>query len=171
MIPWPIARARPWLRGLASTVSRYLKKRSKSRVSVHSFTRVAKGNWQTKVRRTIGFPSGLGLDRYRNETEGRFRNQYLGAYTNPPLRTISLRPPTVVVSRLMSRRTRLRSVRNSKDFTTRTVMMADVLGRAWFVSVSSKPEDMMAAKWYMTLELLSSFIPICGAIGPEHHPL
>jgi len=62
-------------------------------------------------------------------------------------------------------------VRNSKDFTTRTVMIADVLGRAWFVSVSSKPEDMMAAKWYMTPELLFSFIPVRGAIGPEHHPL
>src|SRR5712671_6629508 len=59
------------------------------------------------------------------------------------LRAISLRFPIVVVSRLMSRRTRLRSVRNSNDFITRTVMMADVFGRARFVSVSSRPEDMM----------------------------
>ena len=43
----------------------------------------------------------------------------------------------------MSRRTRLRSVRNSKDFMTRTVMMADVFGRARFVSVWSKSEDMI----------------------------
>ena len=59
-----------------------------------------------------------------------------GVNTYTPVRVISLRSPTVVVSRFMSRRTRLRSVRNSKDFITRTVMMADVFGRARFVSVS-----------------------------------
>lgn len=40
----------------------------------------------------------------------------------------------------MSRKTKLRSVRNSKDFITRTVMTTDVFGRARFVSVSSKPD-------------------------------
>jgi hypothetical protein len=67
-------------------------------------------------------------------------------FVDAPLRAISLRFPTVVVSRLMSRRTTLRSVRNSKDFITRTVMTADVLGRARFVSVSSKPEVMMTSR-------------------------
>ncbi len=44
--------------------------------------------------------------------------------------------PTVVVSRFISWRTRLRSVRNSKDLITRTVRVASVGGRVRFVKTS-----------------------------------
>ena len=83
-------------------------------------------------------------------------------HANSQLRAISLRSPTVVVSRLMSRRTRLRSVRNSKDFIMRMVMTADVVGRARFVSVSSKPEDMMTAISAQLLNDSRGGGPVCG---------
>lgn len=58
-----------------------------------------------------------------------------------PWRAISLSWATVVVSRLMLWRTRLRSVRNSKDLMILRVRVADVFGRASFVWTSEKSED------------------------------
>jgi hypothetical protein len=142
---WFVTTARPWHRGLWCIVSKYLY-RPVAGSAYSPLQDGQRGTEQTKVCRTIGFPSGLGLDRYvKPGVRGVCDPKALHA--NSQLRATSLRSPTVVVSRLTSRRTRLRSVRNSKDFITRTVMTADVLGRARFVSVSSKPEDMMTAIW------------------------
>lgn len=49
--------------------------------------------------------------------------------------------PTVVISRFTPWRTRLRSVRNSKDLIIRTVMVAEVFGRATFVRASDSLSD------------------------------
>jgi hypothetical protein len=59
---------------------------------------------------------------------------------------MSLSWPTVVVRRLRSRRTRLFSVRNSKDLMIRTVMIAFVFGRVVFVCSSAKSVYMTVRK-------------------------